>query len=60
MAMRNLPSEMLRNARTTAGSNCEPAQSASSRRAVAAEPASLYERTDVITSNVSATETMRA
>ena len=40
IAIRSLPNEMLRKARTIAGSNCVPAQSASSWRAVALELAS--------------------
>ena len=60
IATRNLPNDRLRNARTTAGSNCVPAHLASSSRASTAERAALYERTEVITSNVSATDTMRA
>ena len=59
MASRRRPSETLRNARTTRGSNCAPAQRAISSRAATALPGSLYERADVITSNTSATATMR-
>ena len=44
------PSEMLRNARTSPGSNCTPEQRTSSARASAGVAATLYERTDVITS----------
>ena len=40
IAIRSLPNEMLRKARTIAGSNCVPAQSASSWRAAAAGLAS--------------------
>ena len=47
---RSRPMEMLRNARTTSGSNWVPAQRASSARASAGDIAVLYERTDVITS----------
>ena len=57
---RSRPIEMFKNARTTAGSNCPPEHLASSARASAADTGALYERADVITSNVSATATIRA
>ena len=57
---RSRPIEMFKNARTTVGSNCPPEHLASSARASAAETGALYERADVITSNVSATATIRA
>ena len=57
---RRRPSDRLMNARTTVGSKWEPAHLANSMRASTAERADLYERTDVNTSNTSATATMRA
>ena len=60
IARRSRPSEMFRNARTGRGSNCVPAQRASSARPSTAPFASLYERTLVITSKTSATDTIRA
>ena len=53
------PSEMLTNARTSRGSNCAPEQRTISARASAGVAASLYERTDVITSQTSAIATIR-
>jgi len=50
----------LRKALTIAGSNWLPAQRVSSVRAATGLIAFLYERTAVITSKASATETMRA
>jgi hypothetical protein len=54
------PTEMLRNARTMAGSNWVPAQRVSSLRASQGDIGLLYERAAVITSKESATATMRA
>ena len=45
-----LPSEMFTKARTRRGSNCVPAQRASSARASVGLAGSLYERAEVITS----------
>jgi len=59
MTRRIRPSERLTKARTSRGSNCEPAQRAISARPSVALPASLYERAEVITSNTSAIATMR-
>ncbi len=59
IASRRRPSETPRNARTTRGSNCAPEQRAISSRAAPASPGSLYERAEVMTSNTSATATMR-
>ena len=59
MTSRSRLSEIARNARTTFGSNCVPALLASSTRACAAGYGFLYERAAVITSNASATATMR-
>ena len=59
MATRSRPSDTFRNARTTAGSNWVPEQRASSARASADEIGFWYDRTDVITSYASATDTMR-
>ncbi|CAB4601550.1 unannotated protein [freshwater metagenome] len=56
---RSRPIDRLMNARTTAGSKWVPAHLASSMRASAALRAAVYERTDVITSNTSATATIR-
>ena len=47
-------------ARTTVGSNCEPAHRSSSARASAAAIGFLYDRAEVITSKASATATIRA
>ena len=55
---RSLGSEMLRNARTISGSNCPPAQSASSRLAAHTAIGFLYERAAVMVSYASATETI--
>ena len=60
IAIRRRPIEMFRNARTTVGSNWLPAQRANSARAAAADTGCLYDCADVITSNASATATMRA
>ncbi len=60
MTQRWRPSEMFRNALTTAGSNWVPAQRVSSLRASRADMALLYERMAVMTSNESATATIRA
>ena len=57
---RCLPIEMLRNARTMAGSNCDPAQRVNSFRASDGEIELLYERTAVMVSKASATLTIRA
>ena len=59
MTSRIRPSETFRKARTTRGSNCVPAQRAISARPAFAEPASLYDRAEVITSKTSATATIR-
>jgi hypothetical protein len=56
---RKRPREIARNARTTTGSNCVPALFANSVRAWAAGKGFLYERAAVMTSNASATATMR-
>ena len=56
---RNRPSDRLMNARTTAGSKWVPAHRASSARASVGVRACLYDRTEVSTSNTSATATMR-
>ncbi len=53
------PTETANIARTTVGSNCEPAPLSNSRRATSIEYGFLYERAIVITANASATETMR-
>jgi hypothetical protein len=50
---------MARNARTTSGSNCVPAHRDSSFLASTTEDCRLYERAEVITSNTSATATIR-
>jgi hypothetical protein len=55
---RSLGSEMLRNARTISGSNCPPAQSASSLLAAHTAMGFLYERAAVIVSYESATVTI--
>jgi hypothetical protein len=47
-------------ARTTRGSNCVPEHFFSSRRAASRPTGLRYERAAVMTSNVSATATMRA
>jgi len=60
MTQRWRPTEMLRNALTIAGSNCVPAQRVSSFRASRGDIGLLYERAAVITSNESATATIRA
>jgi hypothetical protein len=52
--------ETLRNALTITGSNWLPAQRVNSVRAATGLIAFLYDRTAVITSKESATETMRA
>jgi hypothetical protein len=57
---RSLPIETFRKALTMTGSNWLPAQRVSSVRAATGLIAFLYERTEVITSKESATETMRA
>ena len=57
---RSPPSDRARKARTTAGSKWLPAQRASSMRASDAGRAFLYDRAEVITSNTSATATIRA
>ncbi len=57
---RSRPMETLRSALTMAGSNWPPAQRVSSSRAATGLSAFLYERMAVITSNASATATMRA
>lgn len=54
------PIEMLRNARTMAGSSWVPATRVSSRRASATLMVALYGRGEVITSYTSATATIRA
>lgn len=54
------PTDTSNSARTTAGSNWEPAFLVSSSRAAAAGSAFLYERVAVITSYASATATIRA
>jgi hypothetical protein len=53
------PSEMFRNARTSAGSNCVPEHAVSSARASSGVAGSLYERIEVITSKTSAIATIR-
>jgi len=60
ITQRSLPIETLRKALTIAGSNWLPAQRVNSVRATTGLIAFLYERTAVITSKASATETMRA
>jgi hypothetical protein len=57
---RSRPIEMFNSALTISGSNCWPAQRVSSFRAATGLRAFLYERTAVMTSNASATATMRA
>ena len=57
---RRLLVDRLKKARTTSGSKWVPAHRASSARASWAERGCWYERTEVITSNTSATATMRA
>ena len=59
MTKRMRPSETFRNARTTCGSNCVPGAAGDLLRASAATDADLYDRAEVITSNESATATMR-
>lgn len=59
MISRIRPSETFKNARTIPGSNCVPAHAAISVRPSVLLPASLYERAEVITSNTSATATIR-
>jgi len=60
MTNRCRPTEMSKNARTMAGSNCVPAQRVNSFRANFGDMALLYERAAVITSNASATATILA
>jgi hypothetical protein len=60
MTNRWRPTEILRKARTIAGSNCVPAQRVSSLRAAEGDMALLYDRAAVITSKASATATILA
>ena len=60
MTQRRRPIETFSRALTMAGSNCVPAQRVNSCRAATGLRAFLYERTAVMTSKASATDTMRA
>jgi hypothetical protein len=60
ITQRTRPIDTLRRALTMAGSNWPPAQRVSSWRAAPGLNAFLYDRMAVMTSNASATATMRA
>jgi hypothetical protein len=60
IVFQSLPTEMLRKARTIAGSSCVPATRISSCRAAPTLIGRLYGRGAVITSYTSATDTIRA
>ncbi len=59
MVAHSLPRDTFNIARTTEGSNWPPEQRMSSARASPAGIGALYDRADVMTSNASATQTIR-